>query len=123
MRRAMSSAAYAQRSGSVTVWRRSAKHSASHERGGDDNAAHVFHALMRQGVPSRPTSSSSTETYDRLLAGETVSWLRILREHRMLGSITVPQLIAAGAVRMMPLGEDETHVIDVRLRLRNRPSE
>lgn len=121
--RPKSQPASSQRSGSVTVFQRSAERSRLHVRGGYDVAAHLLHALVGHDAPSRPMAPCSTETYDRLLAGETVSWLRILHEHRMLGSFTVPHLIAAGAVQMMPLGEDETHVIDVRLRLWNRPSE
>ncbi len=107
-------------SGPVTVFQRSGERCSSKARQGDVVAAHMLNALEARYAASRPAAPCSTEAYDRLLAGETVSWLQILREHRMLGSVTVPQLIAAGAVHMIPLGDTKTQVIDVRLRLRDR---
>jgi hypothetical protein len=36
-----------------------------------------------------------------LLQGEIVAWEDIVREHRLLGLITVPHLIKAGVVRVL----------------------
>jgi hypothetical protein len=55
-------------------------------------------------VPNRgiasfvPPASISCQAYERLLAGETVAWQKILQEHPLLGTITVRQLIRAGVV-------------------------
>jgi hypothetical protein len=58
------------------------------------------------------------QTYERLLAGETVSWHQILREHPLLGTITVPHLVNAGAVEVMPNYDPSTDTSDFRLRMR-----
>ena len=62
----------------------------------------------------RPVTVSCQE-YERLLAGETVSWNQILREHPMLGTITVTQLVNAGVVRVMPHHDPSAGTTDFRL--------
>jgi hypothetical protein len=54
------------------------------------------------GGPASPGTSISCQTYERLLAGETVSWNQILREHPSLGTMTVTQLVNAGVVQVTP---------------------
>lgn len=58
------------------------------------------------------------QAYERLLAGETVSWNQILREHPQLGSITVTHLVNVGAVAVAPDYDATTDTLDVRLRMR-----
>ena len=83
-------------------------------------AEHMLNLLVAQMPPSGQSRTCSSDAYDRLLAGETVSWRQILRQHRMLGTITVLQLIEVGAVRMVPMVDAQTRVSDVRLSLRDR---
>jgi hypothetical protein len=71
--------------------------------------------LLAASEPSSPQETLSAQTYTRLLAGETVSWRQLLREHPLLGSITVATLVDAGVVRVWPdpaCGED---AVDFRL--------
>jgi len=58
------------------------------------------------------------DAYERLLAGETVSWHQILREHPLLGTITVTHLVNAGVVEVMPDYDSSTDTADFRLRTR-----
>jgi hypothetical protein len=58
--------------------------------------------------------------YDRLLAGETVSWLQILQDHPLLGSITVPKLVEAGVVQATPALDAMSATTDVWLTLQHR---
>ncbi len=62
-----------------------------------------------------PRAVVSCQEYERLLAGETVSWNQILREHPMLGMITVAQLVNAGVVRVMPHHDPSAGTTDFRL--------
>lgn len=69
----------------------------------------------------RQASSAAPQTchaYERLLAGETVSWNQILREHTLLGSITVTHLVNAGVVEVTPDYDPSTDTTDFRLRTR-----
>src|SRR5918999_732666 len=71
------------------------------QRGGD-NVERMLDRLMERLQSSPPSVSWSCQAYDRLLAGETVSWLQILQDHPLLGSITVTKLIEAGVVELTP---------------------
>lgn len=86
---------------------------------GDDSLERVLNSLMER----RPSSSSapwSCQTYARLLAGESVSWGEILREHPLLGSITVRKLVEAGAVQVSLIDDPKTAMTDIWLRLQSR---
>jgi hypothetical protein len=61
----------------------------------------------------------SCRAYERLMAGETVSWREILREHPMLGQVTVPALVNAGVIQVTPDHDSRTGRIDFRLRKRD----
>jgi hypothetical protein len=69
---------------------------------------------LTDDIPPLP-AAISCQAYERLLSGETVSWAEILREHPMLGMITVPQLIKAGVVRETFDVADGASVREVRL--------
>ena len=54
-------------------------------------------------------------------AGRGVGVLgEILREHPLLGSITVPKLVEAGAVQIALTDDPETAMTDIRLTLQSR---
>ena len=89
-------------------------------RRGDDDAERMLSKLMERLQSSPPSASWSCEAYDRLLAGETVSWLRILQDHPLLGSITVTKLIEAGVVQVNPALDAKFTTIDVWLTLQHR---
>jgi hypothetical protein len=76
--------------------------------------------LMEQLKSSPPAACWSCQAYDRLLAGETVSWLQILQDHPLLGSITVTKLIEAGVVQARPALDAGSATTDVWLTLRSR---
>ena len=57
----------------------------------------------------------ANDAYERLMAGEIVSWHQIMRANPMLGTITVAQLVNAGVVRVMPDFDPVTGTIDFRL--------
>jgi hypothetical protein len=63
------------------------------------SAADTALRLLATAEPTGPLGEPSAQTYTRLLAGETVSWRQLLREHPLLGSITVAKLVDAGVVR------------------------
>ncbi len=69
---------------------------------------------------SSPSASWSCQTYARLLAGESVSWGEILREHPLLGSITVRKLVEEGAVQISLVDDPKTAMTDILLRLQGR---
>jgi hypothetical protein len=75
--------------------------------------------LLRQGSSAEPLTC---DAYERLLAGETVSWHQILREHPLLGTITVTHLVNAGVVEVMPDYDASTDTTDFRLRTREPSS-
>jgi hypothetical protein len=85
-----------------------------------DGVERMLHRLMERLQPSPPSASWSCQAYDRLLAGETVSWLQILHDHPLLGSITVTKLIEAGVVEVTPALDARTATPDVWLTLRGR---
>ena len=62
-----------------------------------------------------PGAAVSCQEYERLLAGETVSWNQILREHPILGTITVSQLVNSGVVRVAPHYDPGTGTTDFQL--------
>jgi hypothetical protein len=80
----------------------------------------MLNRLMERLQSSPPATSWSCQAYDRLLAGETVSWLQILQDHPLLGSITVTKLIEAGAVQVNPTLDAKCATTDVWLTLRSR---
>ncbi len=88
-------------------------------RGGDD-VERILNRLMERLQSSPPSASWSCQAYDRLLAGETVSWLEILQDHPLLGSITVTKLIEAGVVQATPALDARSATIDVWLTLQSR---
>jgi hypothetical protein len=88
-------------------------------RGGND-VERMLNRLMERLQSSPPSTSWSCQAYDRLLAGETVSWLEILQDHPLLGSITVTKLIEAGVVQMNPALDAKSATTDVWLTLRSR---
>ena len=67
------------------------------------------------GSPAEPISC---QAYERLMAGEAVSWGQILREHPMLGQITVTELVNAGVVQVEPDYDPATGQTDFQLRKR-----
>jgi hypothetical protein len=77
-------------------------------------ASAVLRLLTASG-PTRPLEAPSAQTYTRLLAGETVSWRQLLREHPLLGSITVAKLVDAGVVRVVPDPAGRDGAVDFRL--------
>ena len=87
-------------------------------RGGED-AERMLARLMERLQSSPPSASWSCQAYDRLLAGETVSWLQILQDHPLLGSITVTKLIEAGVVQAAPALDAGSGTTDVWLTLRS----
>ena len=95
--------------------------SLSEREGGD--VERTLNKLMErlQSVP--PSASWSCQAYDRLLAGETVSWLQILQDHPLLGSITVTKLIEAGVVDLTSAADARSATSDVWLTLRSRANE
>jgi hypothetical protein len=92
--------------------------SLSGREGGD--VEQMLNRLMERLQSSPPSATWSCQAYDRLLAGETVSWLQILQDHPLLGSITVTKLIEAGAVQVNPTIDAKYATTDVWLTLRNR---
>jgi hypothetical protein len=86
---------------------------------GDDPIERVLNNLMerRQSSSSAPWSC---QTYARLLAGESVSWGEILREHPLLGSITVRKLVEAGAVQVSLIDDPKMAMTDIWLTPRSR---
>ena len=88
-------------------------------REGDD-AARMLNKLMERLQSAPPSASWSSQAYDRLLAGETVSWLQILQDHPLLGSITVTKLVEAGVVEATPAVDAMSTTTDVWLTLQNR---
>jgi hypothetical protein len=89
-------------------------------RGGGDDAERMLARLMERLQSPPPSASWSCEAYDRLLAGETVSWLQILQDHPLLGSITVTKLIEAGVVQATPALDARSATTDVWLTLQSR---
>lgn len=89
------------------------------QRGGDD-VERMLNRLMERLQSSPPSASWSCQAYDRLLAGETVSWLQILQDHPLLGSITVTKLIKAGVVQVNPALDAKCATTDIWLTLQNR---
>ena len=87
-------------------------------REGDD-VQRMLHKLMERLQTFPPSASWSCQAYDRLLAGETVSWLQILQDHPLLGSITVSKLIEAGVVEATLAPDAKTATSDVWLTLRS----
>lgn len=88
-------------------------------REGDD-VARMLKKLRERLQPYPPSASWSCQAYDRLLAGETVSWLQILHDHPLLGSITVTKLVEAGVVQATPALDAMSTTTDVWLTLRSR---
>ena len=70
------------------------------------------------GAPASLGTSTSCQTYERLLAGETVSWNQILREHPLLGTMTVTQLVNAGVVQVTPDYDPVSGAADFYLSMR-----
>src|SRR4051812_30786039 len=72
--------------------------------------------------PATLETSTSCQTYERLLAGETGSWNQILREHPLLGTMTVTQLVNAGAVQVTPEYDPASGIADFYLTKRQSGS-
>jgi hypothetical protein len=85
---------------------------------GDDPVERVLNNLMERRLSS-PSGPWSCQTYARLLAGESVLWGEILREHPLLGSITVRKLVEAGAVQVSLIDDPKTAMTDIWLRLQS----
>jgi hypothetical protein len=83
--------------------------------GGDDAVERALNSLMERGLSSPSSAPWSCQTYARLLAGESVSWGEILREHPLLGSITVRKLVEAGAVQVTLVDDPKTAMTDIWL--------
>ena len=86
----------------------------------DDDVARMLSKLRERLQPAPSSASWSCQAYDRLLAGETVSWLQILQDHPLLGSITVTKLIESGVVQATPALDAMSATTDVWLTLQNR---
>jgi hypothetical protein len=79
----------------------------------------ISETLAERVQQSTQETSISSEAYERLIAGERVSWSQILREHPLLGKITVAQLVNAGVVRVMPDHNPTTGQTDFLLSMAN----
>jgi hypothetical protein len=88
-----------------------------------DPVEQVMSNLMERRLSSPSSASWSCQTYTRLLDGELVSWGEILREHPLLGSITVPKLVEAGVVQVTLNGDPETAMTDIWLTLQSRAND
>lgn len=88
--------------------------------GGDDAVERVLNSLMERRLSSPSSAPWSCQTYARLLAGESVSWGEILREHPLLGSITVRKLVEAGAVHVTLIDDPKTAMTDIWLTRQSR---
>ena len=88
--------------------------------GGDDAMERVLNSLMERRLSSPSSAPWSCQTYARLLAGESVSWGEILREHPLLGSITVRKLVEAGAVQVTLIDDPKTAMTDIWLTRQSR---
>jgi len=82
---------------------------------GDDAVERVLNSLMERRLASPSSTPWSCQTYARLLAGESVSWGEILREHPLLGSITVRKMVEAGAVQVTLINDPKTATTDLWL--------
>ena len=82
---------------------------------GDDAVERVLNSLMERRLASPSSTPWSCQTYARLLAGESVSWGEILREHPLLGSITVQKMVEAGAVQVTLIDDPRTATTDLLL--------
>jgi len=87
---------------------------------GDDAVERVLNNLMERRLSSPSSAPWSCQTYARLLAGESVSWGEILREHPLLGSITVRKLVEAGAVQATLIDDPQTATTDIWLTRQSR---
>jgi hypothetical protein len=87
---------------------------------GDDSVERVLNRLMERRLSSPSSAPWSCQTYARLLAGESVSWGEILREHPLLGSITVRKLVEAGAVQVTLVDDPKTATTDIWLTRQSR---
>ena len=76
--------------------------------------------VLTSSGPATPPEVISARTYTRLLAGETISWRQLLREHPLLGSITVAKLVDAGVVHVWPEPACHEDAVDFRLRMAPR---
>jgi hypothetical protein len=75
--------------------------------------------LREDSLQQAPNTAPLTcHAYEQLLSGETVSWNQILREHPLLGTITVTHLVNAGVVEVTPDYDPSTDTADFRLRTR-----
>jgi hypothetical protein len=88
--------------------------------GGDDSVERVLNSLIERRLSSPSSAPWSCQTYARLLAGESVSWGEILREHPLLGSITVRKLVEAGAVQVTLVDDPKTATTDIWLTRQSR---
>ena len=86
---------------------------------GDESVEWALRNLMERRLSSPSSAPWSCQTYSRLLAGESVSWGEILREHPLLGSITVPKLVEAGTVQAALIDDPKTAMTDIWLRLQS----
>jgi hypothetical protein len=75
---------------------------------------------MERRLSSPSSAPWSCQTYTRLLAGESVSWGEILREHPLLGSVTVPKLVEAGVVQVTVIDDPKTAMTDIWLTRQSR---
>jgi hypothetical protein len=87
--------------------------------GGDDSVERVLNSQIERRLSSPSSAPWSCQTYARLLAGESVSWGEILREHPLLGSITVRKLVEAGAVQVTLVDDPKTAMTDIWLTRRS----
>jgi hypothetical protein len=79
----------------------------------------ISETLAERVQQSTEETSVSSDAYERLIAGERVSWSQILREHPLLGKITVAQLVNAGVVRVTPDHNPTTGQTDFLLSMAN----
>ena len=84
------------------------------------SVASVALRILAASELAGPAGTFSAQTYTRLLAGETVSWRQLLREHPLLGSITVARLVDAGVVRVWPDPACREDAVDFRLSMAPR---
>ena len=87
------------------------------QRPGPGSVAGAALRLLITAEPTAPQAALTAQTYTRLLAGQTVSWRQLLREHPLLGSITVAKLVDAGVVRAWPDPACREGAVDFRLRM------
>lgn len=76
------------------------------------HGAEIIRFPAKESPLRRPVSTAG---YEALMQGEEVSWSRIVREHPMLGTVTVSQMVNDGAIYVIPEYDPATDAVDYKL--------